>query len=806
VLAVGYSGPVAVVAVSPVSALRREIESIAQDVATPTDERVADLRRMRDALEVTLGACDTYIDALGKHQEGEAAQHAQAVQEFRDSHLIRDELLREGIATPEQCDEAGFLPAEEIAKLEEEGLLEAVAVDWTARLHPRNRRGEFRDTPDVPRMLVDRGARSTLERARDRAHDVTVKRSDGSMVSGGVRSVGPTGATVEDSDGEGHRIRWEQMDYVQDNTAGTGPVGHVDQPVAPVAREPLPAKHESETRPLFERAREQGHRVDVLTVGGDAFLNAGVVDVEDNAVNLQDAEGVQRHLYWEDVADASDVDAGGARSGPMGGQGAPMLDVAANPTPEQFRVLAERAKVARRPLIFQIGQSVNNDPVLVTRVTGENFDYRPYNQGSPGGGNMPFDSALPVTRVRLGDGWDAPQGDVRKASTLGTPDEIDELLRDANGPTRPRVGLNLGGGEGIRDVRVIGLDPERPPGGGILIEYDDGMRRTIRREDVFQGSTGDYDHDAKVRARVRDRRRADAERERADAEAKRFDQWKETSDAVPDLWQPPEGVTYSPEVQAINTPEDAESYLATRGIEAQLTPEDTEQGRNIRKDADFFREIAQAVTDAQDRYPVLKDGPVPLKHIALWNHIKGSIPVHGDDKDGVWGVTSTNFDDGTNPKWMPFAPDGNPKNTWIGLNDRNQFGFQVRHDTSALMGMMGWAGQSPYGRMMHELGHATYSAAGLSQADHDSADEAEAKGEDDFDAVDIDVFMDANFTPRDMASISEYGLSSSAEAFAEMYATLNVPGALDTIPVSVRRRLERAQKVAPEHTGGVRIL
>jgi hypothetical protein len=228
------------IASDPLDALRTYIEHVAQDPDAPADERASRLQRLRDDLEVTLGAVDDYLGRALKRVEAERMIAAEDEQRVRDNATMREELLRTGVATERELDEAGFISQEEITRLEEEGLFEAtvaeIASKWVQETsfapqqHLRDRKGRFRDMPDaithaiVPEgmgartELATRKARTDMEFARDRALPVIVW-AKGTSVTGNVRSVGAATVTIEDGDGTGHRIKWEDVERTVVRTA-----------------------------------------------------------------------------------------------------------------------------------------------------------------------------------------------------------------------------------------------------------------------------------------------------------------------------------------------------------------------------------------------------------------------------------------------------------------------------------------------------------------------------------------------------------------------------------------------------------
>jgi hypothetical protein len=271
-----------------------------------------------------------------------------------------------------------------------------------------------------------------------------------------------------------------------------------------------------------------------------------------------------------------------------------------------------------------------------------------------------------------------------------------------------------------------------------------------------------------------------------DAARERWELWRDSPGHDPAGWTPPEGVAYSPEVQKIASPADAEAYLKGRGVDARLTPPDTDQGRQLAADTDWFRQIAQAVTDAQDRYPVLTSGPHPLGTVALWSDTpqrdRADVSVAAR-QDSVWASTGYALaDPDLNPRMHAITADQDdaPDRTFtrddfaglktdIVISDVNQDMLQSRERVDGISD----ASLTPYGRMMHELGHASYSASGLQDEDLASTGTNPYRT--------VDGLVEDAFTPQLAMAVSDYAAYSVTEGWAEFFATLNVPGAFEAV-------------------------
>lgn len=151
------------VAIDPWSGVKEEIERAAQNDALSADARIAKLRVYRGDLNDWLGRLDSYIGDLELVREGREPAYREQVQEMREDANVRGLLLERGLATPEELDELGMLSHEDIAKLDEEGLLDAWVAErlveafgtdavgsflhhaWEEIKHPRGGGGKFRD-------------------------------------------------------------------------------------------------------------------------------------------------------------------------------------------------------------------------------------------------------------------------------------------------------------------------------------------------------------------------------------------------------------------------------------------------------------------------------------------------------------------------------------------------------------------------------------------------------------------------------------------------------------------------------------
>lgn len=717
---------VATATTTPLVALRTEIEFAAQDPTLPVDERAHKLRLLREELVLTLGALDTYIAGAERFIEAQTRVTAEEVERFRESPKIREVLLREGW-TPEQLDEAGILSAEEIERLEEEGLLEATVGSFVHRfdknLHPRDRRGRFRDTPD---RLVNRQTRSDMEWARDHAREVRVRKTDGTEIVGGVRSATANGLTVEDRDGNGHRVRWEQIESAAVDTGAAA--------LSPgVAR----------MRAKATEAQASGRQVTVTLKPNFEKVDGSVVAVTDQAVTVHQDNGIDNEVHW-DVIDHLAFRRGRHAKVEAPPTGDPLHDGNAAITDPQGRVSAGEFLLTDGDTALAV--AILGAGYMTDRVVG--FNYR-----------MPDGRVVAFRDVRVTDIGDRLAQVRLPGDYLSSPFAFDQMTAVSTGSP-------------LQDRSIANAIRRTPR---------DAPSVAQREQEYVREWYGDDDPHL----------------------------WRKY-DSDPAKWEPPPKVTYAPAVQAINTPEDAERYLQDRGIRASLKPPPTEHGENLRKDADFFRQIAQAVTDAQDGFPVLRNGPFPLREVKLWSNLKHRPPhdmMTPEARTGIWAVTAVDIDDGKNRE-MTSAIDGTPEYVGIAINDHNVYGLQDRHEEAAGSGLTANADLTPYGRMLHELGHAVYAAAGYDQDDMHGiramTDEQEADPHF-WPTLNGRVFEEANLDPFTMQeALGDYAASSIPEAWAELFATLHVPGALGQLPPEIQEKFRRAQEIA--NRSGVRVL
>lgn len=190
-------------------------------------------------------------------------------------------------------------------------------------------------------------------------------------------------------------------------------------------------------------------------------------------------------------------------------------------------------------------------------------------------------------------------------------------------------------------------------------------------------------------------------------------------------------------------------------------------------DANATRQILQAVLDMTQRYPVLTQGPVPLRRIDQIVNEPSASPLRRFAREGIWALTT----DDTSSLY-----DG----TAIYLNNfvkgKDTGSFNDNDVPAAHNGSLSPADATIYGRMVHELGHALVGTLLASST------------------AERDVLTQSGLAPPEVARFSRYAASSTGEAWAEVFATANVPGALEKVPEDLRPKIIKAMKLMDERT------
>ena len=106
-----------------VASLQDRLEALAAHAALEPDERIRDLRDIRDDIESLLGLADRLIGDQHLHQEAATIENDERMATLRENALIREELLRRGMASADELDAAGMLSNSELDAMAAEGVL-----------------------------------------------------------------------------------------------------------------------------------------------------------------------------------------------------------------------------------------------------------------------------------------------------------------------------------------------------------------------------------------------------------------------------------------------------------------------------------------------------------------------------------------------------------------------------------------------------------------------------------------------------------------------------------------------------------
>lgn len=275
------------------------------------------------------------------------------------------------------------------------------------------------------------------------------------------------------------------------------------------------------------------------------------------------------------------------------------------------------------------------------------------------------------------------------------------------------------------------------------------------------------------------------------------------------------GVRITADVAALKSPEEASKWLFDNyAIEADFDSPRMRQalrdhGTNEFNVQRYIHEITQATSDALDTHPVLMTGPQALYNIRQMGTTVGRAQAEANEAidtfmDQGWAVTGPDLAGNAERDIIP-RPDADSTTVYVN-DDGNSFDYQAP-------GQGSWPTPSIYGRMTHELGHAAIAASGLQtqrkggpgegvEADFPSASGAWLYDPGDgtkpyyfwtYEAKALDA---AGLTQQEIYLLSKYGASDPAEAWAEMFALLNVPTALDHVDDDQRAKLLRLREIA----------
>lgn len=272
-------------------------------------------------------------------------------------------------------------------------------------------------------------------------------------------------------------------------------------------------------------------------------------------------------------------------------------------------------------------------------------------------------------------------------------------------------------------------------------------------------------------------------------------------------------ITYDKEIaDNVHDAKSAETYLTGLGLVAKLSDENLGPTEN---NPAFFKDISQAVKDAITNHPVLLEPKTKgsLKAVRMASRDKALLKKYDAEEwdettgsaSGLWGTTGSDPDaraaQGPPTDDRP-ALDPDPTmptaielwNVWPA--DRGEYNtpgydFNSREATPGLQGYLSWADSIPYGTMMHELGHATARAAGLDGATLPQGRmDQQMRWYNPYPTPGYLTLMDKfDLNPAEIARFSKYAAADPSEAWAEIFTTMNTPGALEHLPADLRTKL-----------------
>lgn len=111
--------------------LMTEIEEASTEQGVARDERLARLRSIREDLSEALDDVDARIADVEASTDGQV-DVTLAISRLREAADIRDELIEAGTISAEEADEDGVLSNEDLDAMQEEGILEAAALELVA--------------------------------------------------------------------------------------------------------------------------------------------------------------------------------------------------------------------------------------------------------------------------------------------------------------------------------------------------------------------------------------------------------------------------------------------------------------------------------------------------------------------------------------------------------------------------------------------------------------------------------------------------------------------------------------------------
>lgn len=111
--------------------LMTEIEEASTEQGLARDERLARLRSIREDLSEAIDDVDARIEDVEASTD-EQVDVTLAISRLRESADIRDELIEAGTISTEEADEDGVLSNADLDAMQQEGILEAAALELVA--------------------------------------------------------------------------------------------------------------------------------------------------------------------------------------------------------------------------------------------------------------------------------------------------------------------------------------------------------------------------------------------------------------------------------------------------------------------------------------------------------------------------------------------------------------------------------------------------------------------------------------------------------------------------------------------------
>lgn len=211
---------------SPPAAFRELIESSAGIPDAAERNRV--LRMLRQELTDLMGRTDRYLAQIELQQQAASNKLADKLAEARENADVRAELLRRGLATEEQLDDAGLWSHEQLDQLDSEGrLVEALvegsllrkagrglsglAAKFEEKLHPRDREGKWRDKPKAAPQTPGVPTKSKFQ---ERVEDLDQRAEK--LAGEGVAQLAADQGTVPNDPGFGRTSQATLLEYVKE--------------------------------------------------------------------------------------------------------------------------------------------------------------------------------------------------------------------------------------------------------------------------------------------------------------------------------------------------------------------------------------------------------------------------------------------------------------------------------------------------------------------------------------------------------------------------------------------------------------